>query len=269
MHPDIYIFVIIKTLAMFFVLRYNILENLYVGEEYIMKKLVCILICVAVVLGSGFVYADSITSEFTYDENYNCALNNGYEYLGFMGELTFSADVTGQIDYAGCELMCVNPEIGMYLLPFDIKLVAKDEQKNFMLRITGRPLRADDGPYRLTPYVVSDGKKITGAPVEFTVSETCELMTNMRIVYDQIQYIEFSDEEKEILDIVLPVVEEVIAAGESGVKVTKQYVKETYPDEIAKVKSMDSKEQRDAFDKKLRGNIDEQARKYFAAMLMS
>ena len=234
-----------------------------------MKKIICFVIALYIISVSGFVYADGITSKYTYDENHECTMSNGYEYLGYMGTLTFSADVSDEIDYAGCELKCINDEIGEYYNPFDIKLVGNGVE-NFILNITGRPLRADEGPYSLTPYVVvSDGKKISGDPIEFSISETCELMTNLRIVYNQIQGIEFNDKEKEILDIILPVVRETISAGESGVKVTKDYVKNTYPDEIAKVKSMDSKEQRDAFDKKLRGNIDEQARRYFVAMVMN
>lgn len=234
-----------------------------------MKKIICLMLVLLSVFCCGFVYAEGITREYTYEENHLCTMSSGYEYLGYMGVLTFSADVGGEIDYAGCELKCINEEIGEYYKPFDIKLIGNAEVKNFMLKLTGRPLRADEGPYSLTPYVVSGGEKIWGEPVVFSISETCELMTNLRIVYDQIQKIEFTDKEKEILDIILPVVRDTIAAGERGVAVTKDYVKNTYPDEIAKVKSMDSKEQRDAFDKKLRGNIDEQARRYFVAMVMN
>lgn len=234
-----------------------------------MKKILSFTIALLIAFGGGFAYVDGITSEYTYEESRKCTMSGGYEYLGYSGTLTFSADIDGAIDYAGCELKCANDEIGEYYKPFDIKLAGNAAAKNFMLKITGRALRADEGPYRLTPYIVSGGKKIFGEPIEFSISETCELMTNLRIVYDQIQNIEFTDKEKEILDIILPVVEQTIAAGEAGVKVTKDYVKKTYPDEIAKVKSMDSKEQRDAFDKKLRGNIDEQARRYFVAMVMN
>ena len=218
-----------------------------------MKKIICLMLVLLSVFCCGFVYAEGITREYTYEENHLCTMSSGYEYLGYMGVLTFSADVGGEIDYAGCELKCINEEIGEYYKPFDIKLVGNAEVKNFMLKLT----------------VVSGGEKIWGEPVVFSISETCELMTNLRIVYDQIQKIEFTDKEKEILDIILPVVRDTIAAGERGVAVTKDYVKNTYPDEIAKVKSMDSKEQRDAFDKKLRGNIDEQARRYFVAMVMN
>lgn len=234
-----------------------------------MKRIICIMLVLLSVFCCGFVSAEGITREYTYEESRQCTMPNGYEYLGYAGTLTFSADISGEIDYAGCEFKCVNEEIGEYYKPIDIKLTGKKGMKDFMLKLTGRPLRAGDSPYRLTPYVVSGGKKIYGESVEFSVRETCELMTNLRIVYDQIQKIEFTDREKEILDIILPVVRETIAAGEAGVEVTKDYIKTNYPDEIAKVKSMDSEEQRDSFDKKLRGNIDEQARKYFVAMVMN
>lgn len=221
-----------------------------------MKKL--ILFVLVFVLIHTTVFAEFNNVSYTSENEYDQTMPNGYPYKGYSGLLKFSVTDT-DIEGAGFKLS-VNM---LYHLPFYIPFVGDLSSGNFAMRFGGRGLI--NGNYVITPYIVKGGVRTFGSPINFTISETCVAMTNLRIAYDQIQKIEFTGKELEIMNYVLPAVEQTIKDGENGEDITKAFVQSKYSAEIkaanAIYDSMDYVTEQKPFLNKLNA-IDATARAY-------
>lgn len=198
-----------------------------------MKKFIAVVIIALCMQTTVFAAVADVT--YTYDEEYIQKLGTGLEYHGYSGKIDFSVTETNP-DEVGVKLSVDR----IYHVPFEIPFVGHLSSGNFSMRIGGRGLVYGD--YTATPYYVKDGVKIYGESVNFTISETCVAMTNLRIAYDQINILTekgiFTADEQKIVDYIMTVAKEVIEDGENGTAITKEYVSANYRTECATVKAM-------------------------------
>ena len=227
-----------------------------------MKKILFLILILVFI--NTTVSAEFNNISYTFDNEYEQTMTNGYKYLGYSGLLKFSV-TDKDIEAAGIRLS-VNM---LYHLPFNIPFVGDLSSGQFSMRFGGRGLI--NGNYVLTPYIVKNGIKTYGNPINFSISESCVAMTNLRIAYDQIQYIEFEGKEQEIMNYVLPAVEQTIKDGEAGADITKEYVQAKFKNEIKAAndiyEAMDYFTEQRPFLNKLNA-IDETARAYILRIYM-
>lgn len=181
------------------------------------------------------VSADIKDVTYSFDEEYIQTLDTGLEYGGYSGKLNFTV-TDSDVEEVGIKLSVDRP----YHLPFEIPFTGDLSQNNFSMRIGGRGLVYGD--YEVIPYYVKGGVKTYGEPVKFEISETCVAMSNLRIAYDQIKILSdkgiFNEKEQEIVDYIITVAGRVIADGENGTAITKEYVSSSYKEECKAVKEM-------------------------------
>ncbi len=181
------------------------------------------------------VFAEDSFSGFSYtsDENHTCKMADGYEYIGYFGEFKFNASFDSKPDEIGCVLQKTTDSEGSYD-PIYLRSIYFGD--SYGIKFSGRGLSS--GKYTLKPYTRKGTSYTYGSETPFTITETCEIMTNLRIVYDKIGKIQFNKKQKDFVDLIMPAISETITAGENGTEITDTYIRNTHSEIVKDVEEM-------------------------------